>query len=508
MKRSLFVLSRQFLLVVFLLSCFGKTSGQNFTIQQTLSDGAQRNTIAFDGLAFLTGNFCACSFIPPGKVADFFGFQYLRDNDLTHIGHNTDFNTVIANNLLYVLTETQKDELIAMARQQVPLINEYAVDRFPLIDAFIRLRDHNLPAGRTQLDSSAIKAYSASLYKLDGRISLQRARLYSGIITSLDASARHYLDSVAVLGMGNMPVLPDQIDKTGLNNSEFVAVMSYAGDIFSWYVGNVESDVYFCPERQGDYFGGFYIKDAPAMGNPGYSIDTSLTQNGGLHFLDILNPTQAAKVTGLVNIQKDALYSLVNRREDISTLLRGYLNNSPVDTNLILSLSETYGRLDGIISYHYASSFAEVNSTLSAEQKVELDSLRNLDDFPCNGAYLYSDPIGMPNLENTDFLFLDGIGISDQIMQGELNVQVFPNPARDYSLICFTLPQAGSVMIRIIDVSGTVAIEIPRMEYPSGRNSIEWFNSGTSENRLKPGIYVCKLITSEQVVCKPVIIIN
>jgi len=27
----------------------------------------------------VTGSFCAQTFYPPGKVADFFGFQYLRD---------------------------------------------------------------------------------------------------------------------------------------------------------------------------------------------------------------------------------------------------------------------------------------------------------------------------------------------------------------------------------------------------------------------------------------------
>jgi hypothetical protein len=43
---------------------------------QTLSDEAQRMTIAFDGLAFVTGSLGADSFLPPGKVADFSGFQF------------------------------------------------------------------------------------------------------------------------------------------------------------------------------------------------------------------------------------------------------------------------------------------------------------------------------------------------------------------------------------------------------------------------------------------------
>jgi hypothetical protein len=31
-------------------------------------------TISFDGLAFLTGNLGSCTFLPPGKVSDYFGF--------------------------------------------------------------------------------------------------------------------------------------------------------------------------------------------------------------------------------------------------------------------------------------------------------------------------------------------------------------------------------------------------------------------------------------------------
>lgn len=56
-----------------------------YTITQNLSDEAQRNTIAFDALGFMTGTFGSQTFLPPGKVADYSGFQYLRDNDPTSL---------------------------------------------------------------------------------------------------------------------------------------------------------------------------------------------------------------------------------------------------------------------------------------------------------------------------------------------------------------------------------------------------------------------------------------
>lgn len=43
-----------------------------YSIEQAISDKAQLSTIAFDALAFFTGNLGSDSFFPPGKVADFF----------------------------------------------------------------------------------------------------------------------------------------------------------------------------------------------------------------------------------------------------------------------------------------------------------------------------------------------------------------------------------------------------------------------------------------------------
>ena len=55
--------------------------GRQYSIEQATSDRAQLHTIAFDGLAFLTGDFGLDTFLPPGKVSDYFGFQYMRDID-------------------------------------------------------------------------------------------------------------------------------------------------------------------------------------------------------------------------------------------------------------------------------------------------------------------------------------------------------------------------------------------------------------------------------------------
>jgi hypothetical protein len=74
----------------------------------------------------------------------------------------------------------------------------------------------------------------------------------------------------------------------------------------------------------------------------------------------------------------------------------------------VLSLMERYGELDGEIVFTYAVAFVQVNQTLTSEQQAQLATLRAelLGElaYP-SGAYLYSHPIAMPEIPETDFLF-------------------------------------------------------------------------------------------------------
>jgi hypothetical protein len=295
-----------------------------------------------------------------------------------------------------------------LAEGQVDSINQYGYDRFILMEAFRRLLEGDLPPGSTGLDETAVQAYSAELYQLDGEISYARAQVMGGLISELDTAQRAYLDAMVGQGMLNWPVVDEPEELRGLSHDVKVAVMTYAGDMFSWYAGSVEADVYFCPERQGTYFSSFYMKDAPAVGNPGYTIPVTLTAELGAEFLQTLTPQQSLTITNLVEIQKPSLYEIVGRREDVSVLLRTFMNGSVPDRNAVLSLMERYGELDGEIVYLYSTTFAQVYQTLSPEQQAALLVLRTdlLGDlaFP-TGAYLYSEPIAMPEIRNSDFLF-------------------------------------------------------------------------------------------------------
>ena len=379
-----------------------------FTMNQTLSDGAQQTTIAFDGLSFVTGDLGADSFFPPGKVADFWGFQYLRDNDLSGMGHNTDFLTKASYNMLTVLSSTQRAQLVALAKSQVSSINEYGYNRFVLMEAFRRLLAGDLPAGTSGLNEDAVKTYSAKLYHLDGQISYQRAQVMGSILRNLTTIQKAYLDKMVGQGMTSWPNVGEPAGLSGLSPDEKVAVMTYAGDMFSWYAGSITADVYFCPERQGTYFGSFYMKDAPAIGNPGYSIGTNITADYGNAFLAALNTQQSNAITGLVTSQKTSLYAIVNERRAIATQLRQFISGGTPGQATVLALMDRYGELDGEIVYQFATAFSQVDSTLTTDQLSQLKTLRTklLGDlaYP-TGAYLYSQPVSMPEIPNTDFLF-------------------------------------------------------------------------------------------------------
>lgn len=382
----------------------GRDQGQKYSLDQAISDRAQLNTIAFSGLAFITGSFGCDTFLPPGKVSDYFGFQYMRDVQPEGKGHNTDFLTRIANNMIFILSDAQKAQLITLGKQQESHVRTLAEKRFPLIKAFCRQLAGDVPAGSAGLDKTAVKKYVSEIFALDGQLAYDRAVVCGNILKSLTDEQKAYIAKMKFADYTTWPEMEEPLDKRSLSHGAHVMVMTYASEMFSWYAGSVEADTYFCPERHGTYFGGFYMKDAPAMGQRNYTISTSLTGDSGEQFLATLTPTQRERITGILDLQRADLQEIVKTRRAISTELLKCITEGKADKASILSLSKRYGELDGELSYYYATRFSEVNKTLTTEQKATLVKLRILDLKP-QGAFVYSEPIAVPTIDNTDFLF-------------------------------------------------------------------------------------------------------
>jgi len=382
--------------------------GQQYTLAQATSDRAQLSTIAFSGLAFLTGDFSSDTFIPPGKVCDFFGFQYMRDIDAAQKGHNPKFLDRVAGNVLKILTDEQRKLFVKMAQEQAPQFNELAVKRFPVIQAFYRELKGDIPAGSAGLNRNTVMQYVGDVFAFDAELSYKRAKVFGQIVSALTADQKAALAKMKFGDFNTWPEvdmekykLPKETDRS-LN----VAYMTYASEFFSWYAGSVEADVYFCPERHGTYFGSFYMKDMPAMGKRDFDISTSITGDSGETFLQLLTADQRGPITAIIGNQRKDLQEICDVRRAISTELRKYLKGETADQQKVLTLGRRYGELDGEMSWMYATAFAKANRTLTDTQRAALKKLRNLEGYTSAPAYLYSSPMkALPAIPNTDFLF-------------------------------------------------------------------------------------------------------
>lgn len=384
-----------------------KSPAEKYTLEQALSEKAQINTIAFSGLAFLTGTYGADTFLPPGKVADYFGFQYMRDIDAAEAGHNMMFLTDIAYAVLGLLTEDQLAMMIDLASEQTGLYSAIAEKRWVMIQGF----RENL--GRPgDLSRQAVEDFTSEIFALDGDLSLGRAELFISLTRSLDENQKHSLEGWAFGDSSTWPradrsVKPENL--TGgkrLTHDQQVLVMTFASEFFSWYRGSEEADVYFCPERQGTYFGGFYMKDYPAMGNADYFIPTDLTGDSGEEFLAILDDSQRSLILDRLPEWMELVWKMADVRRAVSQEIRGALGEDKerVDGEMIDRLSREYGRLDGAYSWLMADSFARIGSTLTAQQKKDLVTLRNQNVFP-EGLYKYAEEVSRPEPADTSFLF-------------------------------------------------------------------------------------------------------
>lgn len=136
-----------------------------------------------------------------------------------------------------------------------------------------------------------------------------------------------------------------------------------------------------------------------------YSISTTLTGDSGENFLGTLTDAQRRQITGLIELQRQDLHEIVRVRRAIATELRRFLKGETSDRDKVLALSARYGELDGEMSCLYAVAFANVGKTLTAQQKQTLAGMRSANPSESKGPFLYSTPISMPRIENTDAFF-------------------------------------------------------------------------------------------------------
>ncbi len=378
-----------------------------YSITQATADETQLNTIAFAALSFMSSDLCDMSFLPPGKHASYFGFQYLRDVVGGAEGHGQNFVPKVANNLLYILNDQQEQTLIKLAKQQKEKIIRFAVMRFPLLIAFERYANKKLPNGTSQLNRDRIVEHSADLYALDGELSYERAVGFGKVVQSLSDAQKQSLEELKTTAFQAWPEQKEQVDKRKFDHEVHIALMTYASELLSWYTGDINRDIYFTPERTAAYFGAYWTKAAPmkAVKQKDYKISTELTGDSGKSFFNSLNKQQQKRIADVIQQQKVYLMKMVEVRTAIAAEIRKLFVGQTIDAEKIVSLSRTFGELDGEIAYLYATAYTDVRHSLTTSQMEQAVELRNISQYQCNKVFIYAEPANVPEVSDIESFF-------------------------------------------------------------------------------------------------------
>lgn len=231
------------------------------------------------------------------------------------------------------------------------------------------------------------------------------------------------------------------------------------------------------------------------MGNPNYTINEQLTASAGQRFLGILDSGQAALVNGIVEEQRAALTGIVAAREAVATRLRRFMIEADVDSSAVLDLSAQYGALDGVIIHTYATRFAQVAATLTTTQRAQLAALADsLGYTPAPGGFLYSSPVAMPTIADTDFLFAASTsGIGAERIADAPALHASPNPGNPRIVIRFDLPTAQRVRLAIFDVAGRRVRRLADGDLPAGPQTFTWDGRDDAGREAATGSYLAEL---------------
>jgi hypothetical protein len=261
-----------------------------------------------------------------------------------------------ANGLLSVLSDEQLAALVQLAETQTADINQTGVNRIVLAEAFYAVLNGGVSADGASVDLTAVTQYAADLYELEGQILLERAQALGSILSSLDETQVAELESM-LSDAGNRSALCAPVDLSDLTMEERMLVMSYAAEMMGWYMGqNAEgnADVQV-PDRP-----------QPPEGN------MTCARGPGAMFLNVLTDEQKALLSDLVSSQAAYVEEMSSIRENVTAQLSLAMSGSEIDQQTVLDLMNRYGELEGTILYNYAATFAEINSTLTAEQRQML----------------------------------------------------------------------------------------------------------------------------------------
>jgi glycosidase len=99
-----------------------------------------------------------------------------------------------------------------------------------------------------------------------------------------------------------------------------------------------------------------------------------------------------------------------------------------------------------------------------------------------------------------------GTGIEEPGNQDNTSsFRIFPNPGESFNIV-IDLPVQQHVSVEIFDITGRKQSDITRSDLGRGTHQFYWDGTGDKGTRLPPGVYICRVITGNEILSKKIIL--
>ncbi len=132
----------------------------------------------------------------------------------------------------------------------------------------------------------------------------------------------------------------------------------------------------------------------------------------------------------------------------------------------------------------------------SAVDKFEIVA----EHYDLNGNIFWFDNIYVNDLDTAAVWDTTAVeapeGVQDFFTENLL-FNVFPNPTRNFVIICYSLPAEADIEIGIYDFSGRKILILGKTKQSAGDYLIHWNCRDSKGNKLRPGLYFCRIFAKE-----------